>query len=336
MQILKIAAVFVGTVLGAGFASGQELWVFFARFGISGVWGALLSGGLIALFGGLICYQAKNEQSFDYYTYLGSVFGKHLAGAIYFITQAFMFISFSIMIAGSCELLSSQFNIPKILGGGITLLICYACLANRVSGIAKLNIILSPVMCVGILLVSIFYSFSTEEAWSGIDKIKENYLISACLYMSYNILSSAAVLCVTSKIAKNKKEAAISGILGGAILTVIMLFSVIALNKAGDFVLKAEFPMLLVAQRLFNILIYIYPPLIYMAMLTTAVSSGFCACEVLQRCNLKEKTAAFFVCALAVPMSMVRFSSLIKNCYMLFGVLGILLIGGVLTKSLKK
>lgn len=40
----QVAAAYVGTMIGAGFASGQELMQFFVRFGIKGIWGALVTG----------------------------------------------------------------------------------------------------------------------------------------------------------------------------------------------------------------------------------------------------------------------------------------------------
>ena len=336
MRIIKIASIFAGTVLGAGFASGQELWIFFGKFKQSGVWGALISGIMIALFGGIICSGAKEIDRCDYITYLKSIFFEPVAKVICFVTQVFMFISFSIMISGSCELMHTQFNIPRLLGGGITLFICFICLANKVSGIAKLNIILTPVMSIGIFLVSVCYSFMTKEVWNVYNTLESNFFVSACLYMSYNILSSAAVLATASDIAKSKMEALIGGFAGGLVLMLIMLFSVLALNKAGDMVLNTEFPMLIIAQQLQDVLKYIYPPLIYMAMLTTAVSSGFCACEFLEKLRFSGRQAAGILCIASVPLSMVRFSSLIKNCYILFGVLGIMLIAGITIKFLKK
>ena len=67
------------------------------------------------------------------------------------------------MVSGSSELLHTQIGLPKILGGGVTLLICFLCLANRVTGIARLNVIMSPVMCFGIFIVSVLYSLKTEN-----------------------------------------------------------------------------------------------------------------------------------------------------------------------------
>ena len=42
-NILKIVFVIIGTVIGAGFASGQEIYLFFFSYGIKGLIGILIS-----------------------------------------------------------------------------------------------------------------------------------------------------------------------------------------------------------------------------------------------------------------------------------------------------
>ena len=49
MSILKVIFVIIGTLIGAGFASGQEVYVFFFSFGIKGVLGITISSILIGL-----------------------------------------------------------------------------------------------------------------------------------------------------------------------------------------------------------------------------------------------------------------------------------------------
>ena len=44
---LLISFAFIGTVVGAGFASGQEAMLYFSAFGTQGLWGAVLGLSLI-------------------------------------------------------------------------------------------------------------------------------------------------------------------------------------------------------------------------------------------------------------------------------------------------
>ena len=42
-NVLKIVFVIIGTLIGAGFASGQEIYVFFFSYGIEGFIGIIIS-----------------------------------------------------------------------------------------------------------------------------------------------------------------------------------------------------------------------------------------------------------------------------------------------------
>ena len=47
MSILKVVFVIIGTLIGAGFASGQEIYTFFFSHGINGMIGIIVSGSII-------------------------------------------------------------------------------------------------------------------------------------------------------------------------------------------------------------------------------------------------------------------------------------------------
>lgn len=50
-EILVVAFAFVGVVVGAGFATGQEVLQFFTSHGSNSIWGILLTGLLVTLGG---------------------------------------------------------------------------------------------------------------------------------------------------------------------------------------------------------------------------------------------------------------------------------------------
>ena len=53
-DILKIASIYTAIILGAGFASGQEIATFFTRHGSSGLIGILISGVIFSTVGYII------------------------------------------------------------------------------------------------------------------------------------------------------------------------------------------------------------------------------------------------------------------------------------------
>ncbi|MGI6604978.1 MAG: hypothetical protein ACOX2S_08100 [bacterium] len=51
LSAFTIAATYVGTVVGAGFATGQEVFQFFVAFGLWGFLGIALASGIFIFFG---------------------------------------------------------------------------------------------------------------------------------------------------------------------------------------------------------------------------------------------------------------------------------------------
>ncbi|MDN6510804.1 MAG: hypothetical protein L0K56_08885, partial [Corynebacterium sp.] len=51
---LKISMAFLGLLVGAGFATGLEVIQYFASFGLSGLWGAVLAGLGMTVAGAVI------------------------------------------------------------------------------------------------------------------------------------------------------------------------------------------------------------------------------------------------------------------------------------------
>ena len=50
-NIIGIALAFVGLLVGAGFATGQEVVQYFTSFGINGIWGIIIAGVIMTLAG---------------------------------------------------------------------------------------------------------------------------------------------------------------------------------------------------------------------------------------------------------------------------------------------
>ena len=59
LKLLNLALLFVGAIMGAGFASGREIWQFFGVFGESGKIGVVFVAGLFVATGMMTAYIAR-------------------------------------------------------------------------------------------------------------------------------------------------------------------------------------------------------------------------------------------------------------------------------------
>ena len=92
----------IGALIGAGFASGQEIYLFFYRFGINGIFGIFLFVG-ISIFAIYKVLKIVFENPIDTYKdFLNQIFSnkKILSNVTNIIVNSFLGITFFIMISG--------------------------------------------------------------------------------------------------------------------------------------------------------------------------------------------------------------------------------------------
>ncbi len=333
---LKIGSVFAGAILGAGFAGGQEIVTFFVRFGKNGIFASIFAGLMFMFLGTLIIHKAKKDRSFSYSTYLKSILPEKTSYLFAAISEMFLFICFIIMLSGAGALFNECFNLPGIFGNIFTALISFLVLRRGMNGIGSVCSILTPIMITGILFVDLFsLTTSSVEVSTLSQSSKGNFLFSALLYVSYNMLSASPVLTESSTLSPNRKTSIAGGIIGGIMLSLISFFSCLALYFAPSENLLSELPLLMLSGRINKLIHYFYALVLYMAILTTAFSSGFPIVKKLEGLSLPCSMASFLLCFLSIPFSFFKFSLLVEKCYTFFGFLGLLLIGAILFGLLK-
>ena len=120
MDILKVVFVIIGTLIGAGFASGQEINTFFFSFGIKGLFGIALSSIII----GIIIYKTfkiiyKNNIN-NYKEFLNYLLkNEKINNITNSIINIFILVSFYVMIAGFGAYLQQELNLNSIIGSSI-------------------------------------------------------------------------------------------------------------------------------------------------------------------------------------------------------------------------
>lgn len=157
MEILKVVFVIIGTLIGAGFASGQEVYAFFFSFGIKGLLGILISSFII----GITIYktfQIIYKNNIDNYGKFLNIFvkNKKVNDITNVIINIFVLVSFYIMIAGFGAYLQQEFNLNSIIGSSILAILCLILFKTNVNGLVKVNEILIPILIIIVILIRNF------------------------------------------------------------------------------------------------------------------------------------------------------------------------------------
>ncbi|MBE7036316.1 MAG: hypothetical protein E7403_03370 [Ruminococcaceae bacterium] len=329
-NLLKIGAIYLGTVLGAGFASGQELLLFFVRFSKRGLVGCFLAGVLFCLLGALILKRSYSLSEKNCKQYLKTVFPKGISSFLQGTMEVFLCISFCIMLSGAGAFFKERFSLSPFIGILVTDLICLLVFLYDLEGLSFLNLLLTPVMLLGTVYVCFFALFAESSmVWLPQVHPHGRFLPYALLYVGYNMLTATAVLVPTVALAESEKTAVRGGVLGGVCLSIMALLSCLALYFQNE-VWQSALPMLLLSRKAGMWAYGVYSAVLYMAMLTTAVSTGFSVVKSVERVGFGKRKGALTVCLAALPLSFVEFSTLVRYCYVFFGILGLILIAGIL------
>ena len=332
IKIFQVAVVFVGTIVGAGLASGKEITEFFTSFGIKSFIGIILCGIFYVIIGTII---SKISIAYKLNSYSDAMkiispnfFGK-LTGVI---TTLYLISSASIILAGSGAILNQFFGIPKLIGSLIMLVLASIFLLRDTNGLIEINSFIVPALIITITLLTIFYflfcnNIISIEHITSFKPQKDGIWISTILYAGYNTLCSSGVLVpLSTEMGKNKIMTK-GIILGTSALTLLCLMINLMLTLNQPYIYEYEIPLLLVANRFGNILQALLLLIILLEMFSTEVSDVYSISKTLEQSfNIKFKKGIFIVLAFALPISQIGFSNLISTLYPLFGLLSLIFI----------
>ena len=326
----QIASVYIGTVIGAGFASGQEILQFFVNYGYKGIIGAAISTALFMIIATIILLKVHNDKIENYQQLIVPVMGKKISIIVEITMLSYLFIGACIMVAGSGALFEEQFGIPYNIGLIVMAILTLLTVMHSVKGILTANTILIPILLTGIVFISILTLFKQDFNFNSVDVLsvnKSNWFISSIMYVNYNIISAIVVLTSLLSVIKSRKTAIKGGLIGGLGLGVLAVFIIIPLLLLYKDVSNLEIPMLRVAKYAIKNGDVGYSFLIWIAMFTTSVSNSFGfltrICDIIK---INFKLAAIIFCTVIVFVAKMGFSNLVNTFYPLFGYIGSVLI----------
>ena len=328
-SLLKIASICFGAVLGAGFASGSELLEFFAVFKNRGIIGVLVASFLFSLLGKEILSNSFFLTEKTTRKYLETVFSKPMARFLSFFMTFFLAVTFCVMLSGTGAFFSQRFSLPVWVGILLMDALCFLIFMFQIKGLSVLSVAVTPLMFFGLLYLCLYGLFNESRAafWPSVNP-DGLFLPYAFFYVGYNLLTMTAVLVPTSALAEDEKTAGWGGILGGIMLGVTALLCVSAL-LGNESLWVSPLSMLLSSAKAGTAAHILYSAVLFCAMLTTAVSTGFSLLSEFSTGG-KDKQMAATICLAALPLSFVPFSLLVRYFYPAFGVLGVILILGIL------
>ena len=328
-NICKITFVIIGTIIGAGFASGQEIYTFFNKYGANGIIGICIS---ILLMSYIIykTFKIVLENNINNYeefikTIMPQKFkdNKILRLTISNIINIFLLICFNIMVAGFATYFVQELNISKWFGAIIIAVLSFITLSKNIDGVIRINTFLIPVI---ILLID-FLGISKIEFVSIVSNNYNNsnyWILSSILYASYNSITLIPLLIGLKDKINIKKQPIIISICVGTIMLVLSIIIFLLMNTFINQIYGIEIPLIYIASSLGRGFKYIYGSVILIAIFTTAIGSGYGFLSNITKQRKTYMLCAGAICLASIIIGQIGFSSLINFLYPIFGYLGII------------
>ncbi|TDA70649.1 MAG: hypothetical protein D9V47_00110 [Clostridia bacterium] len=328
-----VASVYIGSVVGAGFATGQEIWQFFAAFSYHGLWGVGLAALLLGVAGACTLRLARLAGCKHYGQMLSLVLGPGLAPVADVVLGLLAMAAVGLMLSGAGEVFAEHLRLPAWTGAGLTATVSLGAVLARGRGLAYVNMVFVPFLVVMTLAVSLLSwapgpTGEAMAAWVG-----PWWPWAAVLYAAYNFVLAFAVLAGFGGGLTRGQEW--GGMVGGAAIGFLALAVARTLVARPELGRAWAIPMLVLAAEAGRGWFLAYTLALWVAI-STSVAGGIYALALRLEPYLPYRAA----CVLAAfgPLFLARFpfAGLVGHFYPAMGYLGLVLGVAVVVSSVKR
>ena len=324
IEVISITLVIIGALIGAGFASGQEIFSFFYIYGKNGIYGILIMSILIGIFiykSLKIIYQ---KQVYNYNDFL-NLFIKNtkIRNVILWIVNVLLLVSFYIMVAGFGAYFEQEIGINRIIGSIVLNLLCVIVFFSNIKGVLKASNLIVPFLIFFIFFIGIknIVQIRTIDFY----QMKNNWILSMLIYNSYNfILLMPVLISLKKQITKGKNIKKVSILVTIIILILSINIFFLLLNANIKEIENQEMPIVYIISNYFNKYKKIYAFIVLASIFTTAISVGIGFLQNISKNSNSYPQFVLFMCITSLLMSNIGFSKLLNFIYPVFGYIGIL------------
>lgn len=333
-KIIQMAFAFIGVIVGAGFASGNEILQYFTSFGTWGTAGAVLSTGLFAYLGMMLMQMGSRLQTQSHDEAIYKLSGKFMGVAVDYIIIFTLFGVGVVMVAGAGSMLNQQYGAPNWVGSLIMTVLVVSTVLLPIQRVIALIAAITPFLIIALTIICTYTLFSTHAPLEELEPIATsvksslpNWFISAINYVSFNVAVGAGMSLVMGGSEKNEKIAKWGGLLGGLGVGVLILIAHYAIFLNIKEVKDMSLPLLKIIQDISPVLGIMMTVVLFGMIYNTGVAMYYAF--VARFTVMQTKRSYMFAIGTGLVgfvASFVGFTGLVAYFYPLIGYLGLLLI----------
>ncbi|WP_445488568.1 YkvI family membrane protein [Niallia sp. 03133] len=318
----QLAAVYVGTVVGAGFATGKEIVEFFSQFGVIGLIGILISGTIFAYLGSKLMRISVKLKARSYQEFTIFLFGKVIGTFINSIMLIMLVGVCAVMLSGAGAVFEEQLGISKGIGVIFTISLSLIVMMVGMKGLFAVNTFVVPIM-ISFSFILFFLSVQLPEFIVHIFAFTNNSgwksIAAPFSYTALNLSLAIAVLVPAASEIGDDETVKWGGIIGGIALMFILIsshFTLIMLHDVDGYAI----PMATIMKNLAPQLSWIYILVIYGEIFTSVIGNVYGLERQLSGyIKLPSILIIVFIFFISYMISFIHYGTLLSFLYPLFG-----------------
>ncbi|WP_341320943.1 hypothetical protein NSQ62_15000 [Solibacillus sp. FSL H8-0523] len=340
---LQIATAFVSLVVGAGFASGQEIMQYFTSYGVTSIFGCIVAAIIFSFLGMTLAQMGSDLQTTSHKEGLYYIGGRFFGPVLDLLICFVLFGIAIVMLAGAGSAFNQMYMIEPSVGSMLMVLAVMFTLLWNAENIIGILATLTPYLLGFIFILLIYSLFTMDYSISELNELSKSqpsatphWLLSTVLYVSFNFSAAAAMLIVVGGTVVDRNVAKRGGALGGLLLGLLILLINLALFAKMDVVRGVEMPTLMLAQQIHPVMGIIMSIILLAMIYSTAIGTLYIlAVRIVTPERFSFKIIVMLLCLVGFAISLIGFTTLISKVYAVMGYLGILLVLAILWSWLR-
>lgn len=334
----QVGCSYIGTVVGAGFASGQEIYQFFGKFGSIAFVGVLFSVALFAFMGYRLMDLGRRLEATSYRELTVYLFGPVISKVVDWVLLVMLFGLTVAMLAGAGELFHERLGLNFQAGALVTIGVTFVTILGGTRGLLRANTLIVPMM-IGFVFFAGVHTWLHRPAPPVDFAAPANSLVpilSAIVYAGLNVGLSVGVLVPLGREINDKqilRRGALLGAAGLGTMLVVILYVLLAYSPTA---LTYQLPMAYIAAKIGPVVQWMFILVLWGEIYSTLVGNvysilvSFPSSRTLQRA-----TRAGCLLLLALFLSHIGFSNIVGIGYPIFGWVSLLLLVALIFPSRK-
>lgn len=322
----QLASVYVGTIVGAGFATGKEIVEFFSQYGFMGLMGIIISGLCFIGFGVKIMILSIRLHAKSFHQLNVHIFGSYATPIINVIMCVMLIGVTSVMLSGAGSVFQEHLQLPKVTGILITIFWALIVLIVGTRGLVFVNTLVVPILiCFSLLLA--YLSFQLPDFGKNVlegTEFQWRAVINSFAYAAFNISLTTAVIVPAAVEIGDERTVKMGGVLGGLALTIVLIASHLTLVQL-PLLTSYQIPMAVMMNELAHYLHFLFIIVIYGEIFTSVIGNIYGLERfVKKKLSIHSLFIGIGILSIAFFISQIDYGTLLSVLYPLFGYISLI------------